>query len=204
MKIVVLEAGVMTPGGLSLKVYEQFGEVTYYHTTKQSEVIERIGDADIILLNKLIIDKEVMDACKNLKYIGVFATGYNVVDIEAAREFGIVVTNIPSYSTMAVAQAVFALIMEFTNNVSEHSKSVMNGDWINAKDFCYWISPLTELYNKTIGLIGFGSIGQRVAKIASSYGIDVEVKYVLDKDEEKLRANIKNNIERSKVNTKKR
>lgn len=175
MKIVILDGHALNPGDLSYDVLNEFGEVVYYPRTSSELTLERIGDAEIVFLNKVNLTREILSQCKNLKYVGVFATGYNVVDIEAAREFGIVVTNIPSYSTMAVAQAVFALIMEFTNNVSEHSKSVMNGDWINAKDFCYWISPLTELYNKTIGLIGFGSIGQRVAKIASSYGMKVIV-----------------------------
>lgn len=175
MKIVILDGHALNPGDLSYDVLNEFGEVVYYPRTSSELTLERIDDAEIVFLNKVNLTREILSQCKNLKYIGVFATGYNVVDIEAAREFGIVVTNIPYYSTMAVAQAVFALIMEFTNNVSEHSKSVMNADWINAKDFCYWISPLTELYNKTIGLIGFGSIGQRVAKIASSYGMKVIV-----------------------------
>ena len=129
MKIVVLEAGVMTPGGLSLAPYEQFGEVTYYHTTKQSEVIERIGDAEIILLNKLIIDKEVMDSCKNLKYIGLFATGYNTIDVKYAAEKGIVVCNAGSYSTSAVAQHTMALILNHFNQIASYHNAVQAGVW---------------------------------------------------------------------------
>lgn len=175
MKIVILDGRALNPGDLSYDVLNEFGEVQFYERTPSELTLERIADAQIVFLNKVNLTREILSQCKNLKYIGVFATGYNVVDIEAARELGIVVTNIPSYSTMAVAQAVFALIMEFTNNVNAHSQSVMKGDWIKAKDFCYWISPLTELYNKTIGLIGFGSIGQRVARIASSLGMNVIV-----------------------------
>ncbi len=175
MKIVILDGNALNPGDLSYDALKEFGEVTYYPRTPSELTLERIKDADYVFLNKVNITREILSQCKNLKYIGVFATGYNVVDIEAAREFGITVTNIPAYSTMAVAQTVFALIMEFTNAVSLHSASVMNGDWCTSPDFCYWKSPLTELYNKTIGLIGFGSIGQRVAKIASSFGMKVLV-----------------------------
>ena len=175
MKIVILDGNALNPGDLSYDALKEFGEVTYYPRTPSEQTLERIKDADYVFLNKVNITREILSQCKNLKYIGVFATGYNVVDIEAAREFGITVTNIPAYSTMAVAQSVFALIMEFTNAVSLHSDSVMNGDWCASPDFCYWKSPLTELYNKTIGLIGFGSIGQRVAKIASSFGMKILV-----------------------------
>lgn len=175
MKIVILDGHALNPGDLSYDVLKEFGEVTYYPQTPAGLTLERIIDADYVFLNKVNLTRDILSQCKNLKYIGVFATGYNVVDIEAARDLGIVVTNIPAYSTMAVAQHVFALIMEFYNAVNAHSKSVMNGDWIKSPDFCYWVSPLTELYGKTIGLIGFGSIGQRVARIASSFGMNVIV-----------------------------
>lgn len=175
MKIVILDGHALNPGDLSYDVFNQFGQVEFFKTTPDELTLERIRDADAVMLNKVNITRQILLQCKNLKYIGVFATGYNVVDIEAARELGIVVTNIPSYSTMAVAQAVFALILEFTNAVALHSKSVMDGDWCKSPDFCYWKTPLTELYQKTIGIIGFGSIGQQVARIASSFGMNVIV-----------------------------
>ena len=175
MKIVILDGNALNPGDLSYDVFKEFGEVTFYPRTPAELTLERIRDADFVFLNKVNLTYEILKECKNLKYIGVFATGYNVIDIEAAKNLGITVTNIPAYSTMAVAQAVFALIMEFTNGVHSHNESVMNGDWIKSPDFCYWTHPLSELYGKTIGLIGFGSIGQRVAKIASSFGMNVIV-----------------------------
>lgn len=175
MKIVILDGHALNPGDLSYDVFKEFGEVTYYERTSPEQTLERIIDADIVFLNKVNLTREILSQCKNLKYIGVFATGYNVVDIAAARDFGIVVTNIPSYSTMAVSQSVFALLMEFYNVVYLHSKAVMDGEWISSKDFCFWKVPLTELYQKKIGLVGFGSIGQRVARIASSFGMQVSV-----------------------------
>ena len=165
MKIVILDGHALNPGDLSYDVFKEFGEVTFYPRTAPELVLERIGDADIVMLNKVNMTREILSQCKNLKYIGVFA----------AREFGITVTNIPSYSTMAVAQATFAFILEFYNKIHSHNDSVMKGDWIASPDFCYWKESLTELYNKTIGLVGFGSIGQRVARIASSFGMNVIV-----------------------------
>lgn len=175
MKIVILDGHALNPGDLSYDVFKEFGQVIYYPRTPSELILERILDADIVLLNKVNLTRQILSQCKKLKYIGVLATGYNVIDIEAACDFGIVVTNIPSYSTQAVAQAVFALILEFTNKVTLHSKSVMAGDWISSPDFCYWKEPLTELSNKTIGIIGFGSIGQTVARIASAFGMNVIV-----------------------------
>lgn len=173
MKIVILDGNALNPGDLSYDAFKEFGEVVFYPRTPAEQTLERISDADIVLLNKVNLTRGILEKCKNLKYIGVLATGYNVIDTAAAKSQGITVTNIPAYSTMAVAQAVFALILEFTNRVHAHSESVMSGGWINAPDFCYWIHPLTELYEKTIGLVGFGSIGQQVAKIASSFGMNV-------------------------------
>lgn len=175
MKIVILDGHALNPGDLSYDVLNEFGDVTYYPQTPAELTLERIRDADYVFLNKVNLTREILSQCKKLKYIGVFATGYNVIDIDAARDLGITVTNIPAYSTMAVAQSVFALILEFTNAVNLHSKSVMEGEWIKSPDFCYWKTPLTELYGKTIGLVGFGSIGQRVARIASSFGMKVIV-----------------------------
>lgn len=173
MKIVVLEAGVMTPGGLSLEVYNQFGEVTLYHTTKQCEVIERIGNAEAILLNKLIIDKEVMDACPNLKYIGLFATGYNTIDVKYAALKGITVCNAGSYSTNAVAQHTFALILNHFNQISNYHTAVKAGAWEKSELTTLYDFPTDELCGKTIGIIGYGHIGQRVAQLAKAFDMKV-------------------------------
>ncbi len=175
MKIVVLEAGVMTPGGLSLSTYEQFGEVTYYHTTKQCEVIERIGNADAILLNKLIIDKEVMDACPNLKYIGLFATGYNTIDVKYAAQKGITVCNAGSYSTNAVAQHTFALILNHFNQIANYHNAVKAGAWEKSELTTLYDFPTDELFGKTIGIIGYGHIGKRVAQLARAFDMKVLV-----------------------------
>ena len=173
MKIVILDGNALNPGDLSWQGFEKLGEVTCYPRTPVEKVVERIGNAEILIVNKITIDSKIMDACPSLKYIGVLATGYNIIDTEAAKKRNIVVTNIPAYSTAAVAQSVFAFIMEFSNGVHAHNKSVMNGDWCKAKDFCYWTHPMTELSGKTLGIAGFGSIGQQVAKIALSFGMNV-------------------------------
>lgn len=175
MKIVVLEAGVMTPGGLSLAPYEQFGEVTYYHTTKQSEVIERIGDADMILMNKLVIDKQVMDACPNLKYIGLFATGYNTIDVKYAAKKGITVCNAGSYSTTAVAQHTMALILNHFNQIANYHNAVKDGAWEKSELTTLYDFPTDEVYGKTIGIVGYGHIGKRVAKLAKAFDMRVLV-----------------------------
>ena len=175
MKIVVLEAGVMTPGGLSLDVYNQFGEVVLYHTTKQCDVIKRIADADIILLNKLIIDKEVMDACPNLKYIGLFATGFNTIDVKYAAKKGITVCNAGSYSTNAVAQHTFALILNHFNQIANYHNAVQGGLWEKSELTTLYDFPTDEVFGKTIGIIGFGHIGQRVAELAFAFGMRVIV-----------------------------
>lgn len=175
MKIVVLEAGVMTPGGLSLDVYKQFGEVVFYHTTKQEQVIERIGNADAVLLNKLIIDDEVMAACENLKYIGLFATGFNTIDIEAASRRGIAVCNAGSYSTNAVAQHTFALILNHFSQISNYHAAVQSGVWEKSELTTLYDFPTDEVFGKTLGIIGYGHIGKRVAKIAKAFDMRVLV-----------------------------
>ncbi|MGL9788292.1 D-2-hydroxyacid dehydrogenase [Enterococcus casseliflavus] len=176
MKIVVLDGYALNPGDLSWQGFEELGEVTVYdrtlYTDKQ-EIIERIGDAEAILTNKTPITADVLKACPQLTYIGVLATGYNVVDLAAAKEQGITVTNIPSYSTNAVAQATFALLLEVTNQVGHHNRSVHQGDWQTSKDFSYWQTPLMELAGKTIGLIGYGAIAQAVATIAHAFQLKV-------------------------------
>ncbi len=175
MKIVILDGNALNPGDLSWKPLEQFGTVTVYPRTNDEDVVKRIGDSDIILINKINITEDIISHCPNLKYIGVQATGYNVVDLEACRRHNITVTNVPSYSTAGVAQLVFAFISEFACHVQLHSNSVMAGDWTRAKDFCYWKTPLMETDGKTIGIFGYGNIGSRVARIAEAYGMHVQV-----------------------------
>lgn len=165
----------MTPGGLSLDVYKQFGEVVLYHTTKQHQVIERIGDADIILLNKLVIDKEVMDACKNLKYIGLFATGFNTIDVKYAAEKGITVCNAGNYSTNAVAQHTFALILNHFNQIANYHNAVQAGVWDKSELTTLYDYPTDEIAGKTLGIIGYGHIGKRVAKLARAFDMQVIV-----------------------------
>lgn len=173
MKIVVLDGYAANPGDISWAPMEALGVLTVYDRTAPEEVIQRIGDAEMVLTNKVIVDRKVMDACPKLKYIGVLATGYNVVDLAAATEKKIVVTNIPAYSTPSVVQMTFALLLEMCYHVGEHSRAVHQGDWIQSKDFCFWNYPLTELQGKTMCVYGFGRIGRAVAKIALAFGLRV-------------------------------
>lgn len=176
MKIVVLDGYALNPGDLSWKGFEEFGEVIVYDRTSftnKKEIIERIGDAEAILTNKTPIDEEVLGAVPQLKYIGVLATGYNVVDIEAARKRNIPVTNISAYGTAAVAQFTFALLLEIVNQVGVHNDSVHQGDWQRSVDFTYQKTPLMELQNKTLGLIGYGEIAQATAAIAHAFNMKV-------------------------------
>ena len=176
MKITVLDGHALNPGDVSWKPLEELADdFVVYDRTPKEKVVERIGDSDMILLNKIQITEEIVRQCPSLKYIGVLATGYNVIDTAVCRKHGIVVTNIPAYSTDAVAQHVFALILAFTNNVQKHSDSVHHGDWSRNPDFCYWISPLKELSGKTMGIFGFGNIGQKVAQIAHAFSMNVLV-----------------------------
>lgn len=173
MKITILDGHALNPGDVSYDIFSQFGDLTIYDRTPAELVIPRIGDSEVIFLNKVNITEEVFSACPNLKYIGVMATGYNVIDIDAAKRHNVVVTNIPSYSTDAVAQHVFALILNFTNYVSLHNDSVQANEWVKCPDFCYWKSPLIELNGKTLGIFGYGSIGSKVAEIAKAFGLKV-------------------------------
>jgi len=175
MKIVVLDGYTLNPGDLSWGTLKCFGEVTLYDRTKPSEdnIIERIGDSEIILTNKTPLSKETLDKVPLVKYIGVLATGYNVVDVCAAKKSGILVTNIPSYGTDAVAQFTFGLILELCHQIGKHDIAVKKGEWTTAPDFSFWKSQLTELSGKTIGIIGFGRIGQATAKIAIAFGMKV-------------------------------
>ncbi len=173
MKIVVLDGYVLNPGDLSWADFEHLGDLEIYPRTPVEQISERIKDADIILTNKTPLTKETLQQTKALKYIGVLATGYNVVDIKAAKEQGIVVTNIPAYGTATVAQMATALLLEMCHHVGAHSKAVQEGQWTNSIDWCFWNTPLIELSGKTLGIIGFGSIGQRFAKIAKALGMTI-------------------------------
>ncbi|MCR4557169.1 MAG: D-2-hydroxyacid dehydrogenase [Saccharofermentans sp.] len=173
MKIVILDGSAANPGDISWGALEEFGEVTAYSTTSKEQLIGRMQDAECAITNKTVFDKEVFDKLPNLKYIGVLATGYNVVDLEAATEHGVTVTNVPEYATFATAQHTMALLLELTNRTGLHSASVMNGDWCRCPQFCYFLAPLTELAGKTIHIIGPGKIGKRVAMIASGFGMKV-------------------------------
>ena len=173
IKLTILDGHAVNPGDLPWDFLKPYADVTVYERTPQELVEQRIDDSDAIFLNKIQITKEILSACPNLKYIGVLATGYNVIDLDAAREQGIVVTNIPAYSTDSVAQHVFSFILYFTNQVAQHSASVMNGDWVKCPDFCYWNSSLSELAGKTLGIFGYGHIGSRVAQIGKAFGMKV-------------------------------
>lgn len=173
MKIVVLEAHSISHGDISWDELCSLGETTIYDYTPPELIVERIRDADIVLQNRVNFTSALMDECKNLKYIGENATGYNNIDLNAASERGITVCNIPAYSTPSVVQHTFALLLELCNNTGLHNSSVMNGNWNNCKDFCYWETPLTELSGKTMGIIGLGQIGTAVARVAVCFGMKV-------------------------------
>ena len=174
MRIVILDGHTANPGDLSWEALEQLGEVTAYDRTSPDKTAERAAGADIVLTNKVVISREVIDRLPQLKYIGVLATGYNVVDIEAAHERGIVVTNVPAYSTESVAQMVFAHLLTVTNRTEHYATANREGRWTRCEDFCYWDSPLMELAGKTFGIVGLGNIGRRVAEIALAFGMRVK------------------------------
>ncbi|MFY9500995.1 MAG: D-2-hydroxyacid dehydrogenase [bacterium] len=178
MKIVVLDGYTLNPGDLSWEGFERFGDLTVYDRTcydgsREDLVIERAREAEVVLTNKTILSRKVIESLPQLKYIGVLATGYNVVDIEAARERGIVVTNVPTYGTEAVAQMAIALLLEMCHHVGAHSESVKKGEWASNPDWCYWKYPLIELAGKTMGIIGYGRIGQATGRIAQALGMKV-------------------------------
>ena len=175
MKIVVLDGYTLCPGDLDLHALKELGDVAFYDRTPQDEIAARIGDAPIVLTNKARITCEVMDACPNLRYIGVLATGYNVVDIPAAKARGIIVTNVPAYSTQAVAQHTMALLLAYASRVGAYDARVKLGEWSASPDFCFYAGATMELAGKTLGIIGFGSIGQAVARAAQGLGMQVIV-----------------------------
>ena len=174
MKIVILDGYTANPGDLSWKELEKMGSLTVYERTRPEETVARAADADIVLTNKVIISREVMAQLPCLKYIGVLATGYNVVDIQAAHERGIVVTNVPAYSTESVAQMVFAHLLNATNRTDHYATQNRELRWTENQDFCYWDFPHMELAEKTFGIVGLGNIGQRVAEIALAFGMKVK------------------------------
>lgn len=174
MKIVNLDGYTTNPGDLSWDGIKRFGDYTVYDRTPADKVIERAKGANILIINKTVVTKEILDALSpELEYIGLQSTGYNVVDCEYARKLGVTVCNIPSYSTNAVAQLVFAFILQITNEVTLHADAVRNGEWCRCEDFCFWKKPLTELAGKTIGIIGFGAIGQKVAQISKAFDMKI-------------------------------
>lgn len=175
MKIVVLDSHATISDDMNLDNLMEFGEVIIYDRTPKELTVERIGDAQAILTNKTVITKEVINACPNLKYIGLFATGYNIIDVAHAKEKGIVVCNAPGYSTDGVAQLTIAFILHFYSMVASHNDQVKQGDWQNCADFCFYSKSLTELCHKTIGLIGFGNIAKKVAQIALAFNMNVLV-----------------------------
>ena len=175
MKIVVLDGYALNPGDLSWTGMEALGELTVYERTSPSEVLERSAGAEVLITNKTVITAEHMAALPQLKYIGVLATGYNVVDIDEARNRGIVVTNIPAYSTASVAQMVFAHVLNITQRVGYYATENANGRWTNSVDFCYWDTDLVELDGKKMGIVGLGNIGRATARIAQAFGMEVLV-----------------------------
>lgn len=175
MKIVVLDGYGLNPGDLSWKGMEALGELVVYDRTSPLEVMERSANAEVLITNKTVITAEHMAALPQLKYIGVLATGYNVVDIDEARHRGIVVTNIPAYSTASVAQMVFAHVLNITQRVGYYAKENAKGRWTNSIDFCYWDTNLIELGGKKMGIVGLGNIGQATARIAQAFGMEILV-----------------------------
>lgn len=173
MKIVVLDGFTLNPGDLDWQPLQSLGDCSIFDRTLPEKIIDRCKDANIIITNKVNLTREIIRLCKNLKYIGVSATGYNIVDVQAAKQMNIIVTNVPAYSTSSVAQMVFAHILNLSLHVGQHSDSVKNGKWSKSLDFAYWDFPLVELAGLYLGIIGFGQIGHKVAHIAQAFDMNV-------------------------------
>lgn len=173
MKTVILDGSAANPGDISWAPIEKFGDLTVYDVTSPDQLVERAKGADICITNKTAFTEEVIAQLPDLKYIGVLATGFNVIDLPACTKRGITVTNVPEYSTFATAQMSVALLLELTNNTGLHSDSVKDGDWVRSPQFCYWKRPLTELWNKNAVVFGYGKIGKRVAQIFKALGMNV-------------------------------
>lgn len=173
MKIVILDGYTENPGDLSWEGFEALGEVTVYDRTAPEDIVSRIGDAEVVILNKVPITEDTLNQCSHIRYIGVLATGYNVVDVEACKKRGIPVCNIPTYGTAAVGQFAIAMLLEICHHVAHHSDAVHEGRWESNPDWCFWDYPLIELADKTMGIIGFGRIGQATGRIAKALGMKV-------------------------------
>lgn len=173
MKIVILDGYTANPGDYSWKALNSFGEVEIYDRTSRDEVIARAKDADMVLTNKVVLKGETLAQLPQLKYIGILATGYNIIDVDETRARGIVVANVPAYSTDSVAQMTFAHVLNITNRIEHYADQNRKGQWSEAADFCYWDTPLSELAGKTFGIVGLGNIGQKVARIALNFGMRV-------------------------------
>lgn len=175
MKAVILEGNAVNPGDLSWEPVKRICDPVIYEGTTETDKIERIGDADIVFINKLKMDETVFSKCPNIRYVGISATGYNVIDLEAARRHGVTVTNVPAYSTESVTQHTWALILEIMNRVAMHDQFVKEGGWSDSGSFTRWLQPIVELNGRTLGIYGFGHIGRRVAEIARAFGMEVLV-----------------------------
>lgn len=175
MKAVYLEEGAVNKGDISLKPITDIIDTKFYYNTTEKDKIEHIGDAEVVFTNKVVFDEKTFSLCPNLKYLGVCATGYNVIDLEAAKRHGVTVTNVPAYSTEAVAQLTWGFIIESVNHIALHNESVHKGDWVKSESFCYWLDKVIELNGKTLGVVGYGNIGKRVSEIALAFGMKVLV-----------------------------
>lgn len=175
MKIIILDGYTVNPGDLSWDWLEEYGEYKVYDRTNKEDILSRCNGADIVITNKTPLGKDILEKLPDVKFIDLLSTGYNIADIYYARERGIPVSNVPAYSTNSVAQLTFAFILQFASRVKEHSLSTHNGDWQRCEHFCYMVAPLTELQGKTLGIIGYGSIGKAVAKIAEAFNMNVLV-----------------------------
>lgn len=176
MKIIILDGYTVNPGDLSWDWLSEYGEYQVFERTDSEDILKRCEGADIVITNKTPLGKDILEKLPDVKFIDLLSTGYNITDIYYARERGIPVSNVPAYSTKSVAQLTFAFILQFSSRVAEHSASTKNGDWQRCEHFCYMVSPLSELAGKTIGIVGFGSIGKEVAKIAEAFSMNVLVK----------------------------
>ena len=175
MKAVYLEEGAVNQGDISLEPITSILATKVYQNTTEADKYEHIGDAEVVFANKIIFDEETFNRLPNLKYIGICATGYNVVNLDAARRHGVTVTNVPAYSTESVAQLTWGFILEIASKISLHNESVHRGDWVKSETFCYWLDSVMELAGKTIGILGYGNIGKRVAEIARAFRMNVLV-----------------------------
>lgn len=199
MKIIVLDGYTANPGDLSWNQLEELGELTVYDRTAPNLIADRIGDAEAVFTNKTPLTAEVFVACPSIRYVGVLATGYNIVDVEAARERGIVVSNVPAYSTDSVVQLVFAFLLEICHHTGAHSDAVHAGAWGRSPDFCFWNYPLMELAGKTMGIIGYGGIGKAVGRVAEAFGMEVIAS--VSRNHEEGRVPLDTLLERSDVIT---